>query len=136
MIEMLCGGDKKKREWMEGCRAYSCINSPMGYTLAEVEDKDEIIYADIDISEIITSKQWHDIIGNYTRMDVVSLNLCQDEDQPVWYTSRNKTQYPLEMRELELLKGLQENQKRLAEELERVNRLVSQSMNGLGKRKK
>ena len=87
---MLCGNNERKRKWMEACRSYSSITNPLGNTLIELSDKEDIVYADIDISEMITAKQFHDIIGHYTRMDVVSLNLCQDEDRPVWYTTQLK----------------------------------------------
>ena len=102
----------------------------MGYTLTESEDKDEIIYADIDISEMITSKQYHDIIGNYTRMDVVSLNLCQDEDRPVRYTRRPNGTIPSGTAELDIwgqLNEMRQNYEAVMEELKRL----SQSIRGL-----
>jgi len=83
MVEMLCGEDQKKIEWMKGCRSYSSVTNPLGNTLAELIDEDGIIYADIDLAEMITAKQFHDIIGHYTRMDVVSLNLCRNQDKPL-----------------------------------------------------
>jgi len=122
MLDILCGKDDKKRKWMEGCRSYSSATNPLGDTLVELLDKEGIIYADIDISEMITAKQYHDIIGQYTRMDVVSLNLCQDEDSPMWYTTRIKGS-TTEMRGIDLLtqlKEMQHNLQRLLEELKMV----------------
>lgn len=88
MIEALCGDDEKKRRWLQGCRSYSSVTNPVGNTLADLIDEDGIIYADIDLSEMITAKQFHDIVGHYTRLDVVSLNLCPDEDRPLHFRSR------------------------------------------------
>lgn len=128
MIDVLCGKDEKKREWMGECRAYSGITNPIGETLTELVDKEGLIYADLDTSEIIVAKQYHDIIGNYTRMDVVSLNLCQDEDQPVQYTTRDTA--PLgseELRIMDHLKEIRNNYKNIIEELERTNEMFVQN---------
>lgn len=135
MIDKLCGNDEKKRKMVEGYRAYSCITNPLGETIAELLDQEDIIYADIDISEMITPKQFHDIIGHYTRMDVVSLNLCQDEDRPIWFTTRMKAS-PLETGEFQMLnqlKEIQENYQSIIEELKRMTELVSQSEMKRGK---
>lgn len=136
MVEMLCGKDEKKRKWMEACGSHSSITNPLGETLAELVDKEDIIYSDIDISEIITAKQIHDITGNYTRMDVVSLNLSQDEDRPVWHSTKMKASAPLERREQNLLEDLREDQQNLTEELKRLTGLISQSMSGFEKKER
>ena len=129
MIDMLCGDDEKKRRWMEACHSYSSITNPSGETLVEILDKEDIIYADIDISEMITAKQYHDIIGHYTRMDVVSLNLCQDEDRPLWFSTRMKAEAPSETMGLNLSNQLMEskqNYQSIRDESKRMLELVSQ----------
>lgn len=88
MFDILCGDDEKKRKILESCCAYSCICNPLGNELAGVENTETIIYAEIDISDMIQAKQYHDIVGHYTRMDVVSLNLCQDEDKPIHFITK------------------------------------------------
>jgi predicted amidohydrolase len=89
MIEVLSQGDEKKKEWLEACKAYSCITNPIGETLCETLESEELIYADIDISEMIAPRQYFDTAGHYSRMDVVSLNLCIDEDKPVHFYKKN-----------------------------------------------
>lgn len=129
MIDMLCGDDEKKRRWMEACHSYSSITNPFGETLVEILDKEDIIYADIDISEMITAKQYHDIIGHYTRMDVVSLNLCQDEDRPLWFSTRMKAEAPSETMGLNLsnqLMEIKQNYQSIREESKRMLELLSQ----------
>jgi len=129
MIDMLCGNDDKKRKWMEACHSYSSITNPLGETLVEILDKEDVIYADIDISEMITAKQYHDIIGHYTRMDVVSLNLCQDEDRPLWFSTRMKAEAPSETIGLDLsnqLMEIKQNYQNIKEESKRMLELVSQ----------
>jgi predicted amidohydrolase len=129
MIEMLCGDDKKKRKWMDSTLSYSCVTNPLGVTIAELADAEEIFYADIDISEMITAKQYHDIIGHYTRMDAVSLNLCRDEDQPVWYTTRMKSggASPADIPDMaEQIREIRQNQQRISEELSRLGNMVAE----------
>jgi len=127
MVDVLCGNDERKRKWMKGCRSYSSITNPLGNTISEIIDDDGIVYAHIDISEMITAKQFHDIVGHYTRLDVVSLNLCQDEDQPVWYETKAKKTVISEMGDLNLFNELQENQKNIAEELVNLRDIISKT---------
>jgi predicted amidohydrolase len=127
MMDMLCGDEEKKKKWMEGCRAYSSLTDPLGNTIAELIDEDGIVYADIDISEMITAKQFHDIIGHYTRLDVVSLNLCQDEDRPLWYDTRVKKAAMRDETNFDLLVDLQENQQSLERELKRLTDLITEN---------
>lgn len=132
MIDMLCGDDAKKRKWMESCLSYSCVTNPLGMTIAELEHQEKIFYADIDISEMITAKQYHDIIGHYTRMDAVSLNLCQDEDQPVWYTTRMQRATAPTATQIDIIaqiREVQQNQQQITEELKHIADLVLQHLN-------
>jgi len=82
IIDML-GETEEQRDFLTGANAYSAIYGPNGEVLASIEGEEGIIYADIDIELEIARKQWHDIIGHYTRMDVLSLNLNMDSDEPV-----------------------------------------------------
>ena len=122
MVDLLCGEDQKKRDRMNACRAYSSITNPLGLFLAEVEDGERIIYADIDVSEMITARQYHDMIGSYTRMDVVSLNLCQDEDRPLWHITRKEVAGEWK---LDMLKELGRKQETILKELESLKHLVA-----------
>jgi nitrilase len=124
MVEILCGDNAKTRKWMEGCRSYSGIMDPLGNTLAEMVDQEGIVYADIDLAEIVTAKQFHDIIGHYTRMDVVSMNLCQDEDQPVWLETKKKGNSPMGDLSGDVIRELQEGQRLLSEELLKLQEIV------------
>ncbi len=87
-------------------------------------NKDGIVYADIDLSEMVTAKQFHDIIGHYTRMDVVSINLCQDEDQSVRIESRRRTVNPEGNVDHGLIRDRQDGQRRLSEELIQLRDLI------------
>ncbi len=131
MLDMLCKDDQGKRQWMEGCRAYSGITNPQGNTIAELSDQDGIVYADIDISEMITAKQFHDIVGHYTRMDVVSLNLCQEEDRPVRYETRTTTAVVRTETGSGLLQDLRKSAEGLLERLKHLSDVISEKADEL-----
>ena len=56
------------------CRGGSCIVDPFGHYVTEpVWDKEEIIYADLDMQMVPASKMELDICGHYARPDVLKL---------------------------------------------------------------
>lgn len=56
------------------CRGGSAIISPMGDVLAgPLYDEEGILYAELDMGEIIRSKLDFDVVGHYTRPDVFQL---------------------------------------------------------------
>jgi nitrilase len=68
---------KKRTQW--DIAGGSGIVGPDGEYLAEpVYGKEEIIYADIDLREIIKAKAVHDVVGHYARPDVVTLLLREE----------------------------------------------------------
>ncbi len=125
MVEMLCGDDAKKRKWMEGCRSFSCITDPLGNTPAELVDEEGIVYADIDLAEMVTAKQFHDIIGHYTRTDVVSLNLCKDEDRPLRFNTMARAAEKQGNLDFDVVQELWEAQQRLSGELIELRELIA-----------
>lgn len=57
------------RDWINV--GNSCIIAPNGKIIAgPVEAEEKIIYADIDLNEIITAKRMFDVVGHYSRPDV------------------------------------------------------------------
>ena len=54
----------------------SCIISPLGKIIAgPIRNKTEIIFADIDLNEIIKGKYDFDAVGHYARPDIFELNI-------------------------------------------------------------
>jgi nitrilase len=54
----------------------SCIIAPNGKFLSgPVEAKEQIIYAEIDLKDIIHAKRMFDATGHYARPDVFEFNL-------------------------------------------------------------
>ena len=59
----------KNREWINV--GNSCIVGPNGKIIAgPLEAKEGILYADIDLNEIISAKRMFDVVGHYARPDV------------------------------------------------------------------
>lgn len=58
------------------CRGGSCIIDPYGhYVTQPVWDKEEIIYADLDMQQVPMSKMEFDVCGHYARPDVLKLTV-------------------------------------------------------------
>lgn len=56
------------------CRGGSCIIDPYGhYETQPVWDREEIIYADLDMQKVPMSKMELDVCGHYARPDILSL---------------------------------------------------------------
>ena len=58
------------------CRGGSCVVDPYGhYVTQPVWDKEEIIYADLDMQQAIASRMEFDGVGHYARSDVLELRV-------------------------------------------------------------
>jgi len=56
------------------CRGGSCIIDPYGHEASEtVWDREGIIYAELDMQNVIESRMEHDVCGHYARPDVLRL---------------------------------------------------------------
>tara|TARA_Y100000294_G_scaffold78171_1_gene73545 strand:- start:302 stop:1420 length:1119 start_codon:yes stop_codon:yes gene_type:complete len=78
---------KEKRRIMEGSQmAFSGIFAPGGALCSETIPPGEegIVYADCDIESIVGHKLRHDIVGQYNRFDILSLNLNRRPAQPLF----------------------------------------------------
>lgn len=64
----------KDREWINV--GNSCIIAPSGKFLeGPLEAEEGILYADIDLQQIIAAKRMFDVVGHYARPDVFEFNL-------------------------------------------------------------
>jgi nitrilase len=70
------------REWVN--RGNSCIVGPRGELLAgPVEAKEEILYAEVDLSRVLAAKRMFDVAGHYSRPDVFDLTLNRRANRPL-----------------------------------------------------
>jgi nitrilase len=68
---------KRKTQW-EVAGGSGIVGPDGEYVAGPVYGKEEIIYADIDLREIVKAKAVHDIVGHYARPDVVSLLIREE----------------------------------------------------------
>jgi len=64
----------KNKEWIS--TGNSCIIDPVGKIIAgPIDSKEIIIYADIDLNEIISAKRKFDVVGHYARPDIFNFSV-------------------------------------------------------------
>lgn len=60
------------------CRGGSCVIDPYGHEVSgTVWDREEIIYAELDMQKVPASRMEHDPCGHYARPDVLDLRVCE-----------------------------------------------------------
>jgi nitrilase len=66
------------------CRGGSVIISPLGKVIAgPLYDEESVLYADLDMSEIVRAKVDFDVVGHYARPDVFQLTVNEQAALPV-----------------------------------------------------
>ena len=87
-LKALDGLDHEARETLEGSpRAVSMILGPSGEILGDTLCESEgLLYQDIDISQCVEPKQFHDVVGYYNRFDIFELNVTRKRLQPIAFT--------------------------------------------------
>jgi len=128
MRDMICLTDEH-REFTSGTSSsYTAIHGPNGICLAgPVIDKEDIVYADIDLEKSLIPKIRHDVVGHYNRFDIMWLGLNRSPLRPIVEAGRPVSGRPGSMREddffhrLEgLLDGMEDTQIR-----DRIRELVN-----------
>lgn len=86
--ELIADGDPHLREIMDKSpRTASMIIGPNGEQLSEIKREEEgIIYADIDISQTVVPKQFHDVVGYYNRFDIFKLSVNRSANNPISFS--------------------------------------------------
>lgn len=65
-------------------RSVSLVVDPMGRVCAgPVSEGEELLYAEIDLSDCVEPKQFHDVVGGYNRFDVFKLSVNRTRLHPV-----------------------------------------------------
>lgn len=85
-IKQLLGDTPERKEILqEGGTGFTGMVGPDGMTIAgpAADNEETIIYADIDLSDAIKWKLYHDYSGNYNRFDLFSLNINREVRSPI-----------------------------------------------------
>jgi aliphatic nitrilase len=120
MYDMLWDTEEKRKLLGAETFSYSAIYGPDAQPIVEIVNDDGIIYADIDIEEEILHKQFHDIVHQTTRADLLSLQVNTDEDQILTFCSR-KADSQLASRLAELSDDIKQNAKLIQTLLKNVD---------------
>jgi aliphatic nitrilase len=90
-IERLCLTDQARSLVMKG-NAVSGIINPYGkYIGGPLRGEEGIVYAEVDIEQMIDAKTLHDVTGHYNRFDVLSLRYNKKSPQPLEVADENSS---------------------------------------------
>ncbi len=81
-IDLLCSPGKRGLLKGNGY-ALSAVFGPDGNAISELIDEEGIVYADIDLNDLLRPKVMHDITGHYNQFAVLSLNLNRSPQRPL-----------------------------------------------------
>ncbi len=89
MIDQLCNTQEEKSRIHVGggCTAIIGVNGE--FLGGPLYDQEGIVYADINLGNIVEAKLTHDVLGHYSRFDVLSLNFNEEKLVPIHYARRN-----------------------------------------------
>ena len=77
------------------CRGGSAIISPDArYLAGPIYDQEAILYADVDLAQIIEEKQTLDVVGHYARPEVFTLCVNRSEMTPATFSQGQEPQVP------------------------------------------
>jgi nitrilase len=67
-------------------QAVSMVIGPSGLPVSEVVAGEErILYAEVDLSQCVEPKQFHDVVGYYNRFDIFKLQVDRAVNRPVYF---------------------------------------------------
>ena len=68
----------------------SMVTNPNGETISDILQNEEgLLYCEIDISECVIPKQYHDVVGGYQRFDIFELKVNNTAQNPVTFETHN-----------------------------------------------
>jgi nitrilase len=69
-------------------KAVSMVIGPSGLPVSEVVSGEEgILYAEVDLSQCVEPKQFHDVVGYYNRFDIFRLQVDRTVNRPVYFVN-------------------------------------------------
>jgi predicted amidohydrolase len=84
MRDMICLNDEHREFTGQTPASYTAIHGPNGVCLGgPVNDKEEVVYADIDLGKGLIPKIRHDVVGHYNRFDIMWLGLNRSPQRPI-----------------------------------------------------
>ena len=69
-------------------RGVSMVIGPSGEVISKTAETEEtILYCDIDLSQCVEPKQFHDVVGYYNRFDIFKLTVDRTANRPIKFES-------------------------------------------------
>jgi nitrilase len=87
-LDVLKGIGSEARQTLEQSpQAVSMVIGPSGEIISETLcDNEGLLYQDIDVSQCVEAKQFHDVVGYYNRFDVFDLRVTRKRLTPITFT--------------------------------------------------
>lgn len=87
LLDSLKGIGREARETLEQSpQAVSMVIGPSGEIISETLCENEgLLYQDIDVSQCVEPKQFHDVVGYYNRFDVFDLRVTRKRLMPITF---------------------------------------------------
>jgi nitrilase len=108
----------------------SAIIDPMGFCLAgPIYDREEVLYAEIDLDRIIMAKYIFDVVGHYCRPDVAKLLLNEEKFKTVLNTVSNESPLgEVDVNLVEASRNLKEISNLLKKIFKKLNKLTKEEL--------
>ena len=94
-LDRLNGLDRSARETLEQSpQAVSMVIGPSGEVISDTMCESEgLLYQEIDISQCVEPKQFHDVVGYYNRFDVFDLQVNRKRLSPIAFTEADSASF-------------------------------------------
>lgn len=86
MKETLCNTENRKSMIVDGGGGSSIVGPNSQYLAKPLKDREGIVYAKIDMEEIVELKLKHDVIGHYNRFDIFTLYVNERKNKSLMQT--------------------------------------------------
>jgi aliphatic nitrilase len=96
-LDCLNGLDRSARETLEQSpQAVSMVTGPSGEVISDMMcDSEGLLYQEIDISQCVEPKQFHDVVGYYNRFDVFDLQVNRKRLSPISFAESDNAPFSL-----------------------------------------
>jgi aliphatic nitrilase len=115
-IEFCCDTQDEKDNIVSGGGGTSIIGPNGEYLAGPIYKGEEVLTAEVSLEEALPGKQTHNVLGHYTRWDVLSLNFNRERFSPFRNVSENHL--------TDLNYKFEETSKKLSEMSEKLNSLT------------
>ena len=91
MFDDVTAQDKEAARILENSpRGVSMVIGPTGFPVGDsLCDAEGILYADIDVSDCVEPKQFHDVVGSYNRFDIFKLTVDRSANRPIRFEAED-----------------------------------------------